>query len=598
MCKLTLNVTFIMSVITLIIVSAIPRAASGADIHHQFYSSIILSVAAIKFTDDLLDDFEGVETEAEDDDPASEDEPDVITEDDEPEDDPVEVDDLGDNEPEVDELEADDLEDDELGDDDIGDDDLGDDDIGDDDVGDNDLGDDDIGDDDDGDDDLGDDDIGDDDDGDDDLEGKESQNDDERNGIVAKKFDNNDRTKNRNNGKKKEKNRSGGGGSYGDPPTSDGVIAKKDRFRDSTQLLDDDEEIDEDGFLVGRGQLLAIDMDENTIELVRESGFTVERKRTLDNLGFSVVSLRVPSGMEITEALKALQQEDPDTFYDYNHIYSLSDDQQVAQLEKTLSGTSIESFRGNIGLIDTDIDQRHPALSGATIKTKDFSNRNNRPSQHGTAIASQLIANNASRVRGLLPNATLYSANVFYNTSSGKLNATAESLALALNWLMQNKVTVINMSLAGPPNELLRLSVERALEKNHIIVAAVGNDGPAAPPAFPSAYPGVVAVTAVDSSGRIYRRANRGQHVDFSAIGVSVLAATPGKDYKTYTGTSFASPTIAAIIAASVSELKSQDTSINLKKLQAAAIDMGNKGFDPIFGHGLLNTNIAAEIRQ
>ena len=60
---------------------------------------------------------------------------------------------------------------------------------------------------------------------------------------------------------------------------------------------------------------------------------------------------------------------------------------------------------------------------------------------------------------------------------------------------MKRGVPVINMSLAGPPNEVLKAAIKRALDAGHVIVAAVGNGGPASPPLYPAAYEGVIAVT-------------------------------------------------------------------------------------------------------
>ncbi|MBK6454031.1 MAG: hypothetical protein IPF84_16605 [Proteobacteria bacterium] len=68
---------------------------------------------------------------------------------------------------------------------------------------------------------------------------------------------------------------------------------------------------------------------------------------------------------------------------------------------------------------------------------------------------------------------------------------------------MQQSVPVINVSLVGPPNVLLQRAIQMALARGHLIVAAVGNDGPSAPPLYPAAYPGVVAVTAVDRADKV-----------------------------------------------------------------------------------------------
>jgi subtilisin family serine protease len=82
------------------------------------------------------------------------------------------------------------------------------------------------------------------------------------------------------------------------------------------------------------------------------------------------------------------------------------------------------------------------------------------------------------------------------------------------------------------------------------LVAAVGNDGPAAPVQYPAAYPGVVAVTGVDARNRALPEAGRATKLDYAAPGSDMAAALPGAGYARVRGTSFATPLVAARIAA------------------------------------------------
>jgi minor extracellular protease Epr len=83
---------------------------------------------------------------------------------------------------------------------------------------------------------------------------------------------------------------------------------------------------------------------------------------------------------------------------------------------------------------------------------------------------------------------------------------------------------LIQSSFAGQANVVVAL--RGAMARHVVVVAAAGNDGPAAPPPFPAAEPGVIAVTAVDSHSRPYADGNRGDYVQFAAPGVRVW--TPG----------------------------------------------------------------------
>jgi len=92
------------------------------------------------------------------------------------------------------------------------------------------------------------------------------------------------------------------------------------------------------------------------------------------------------------------------------------------------------------------------------------------------------------------------------------------------------------------------------------VVAAVGNDGPAAPPQYPASYPGVIAVTAVDGKGRALPEAGKPVHLDFAAPGADMAAALPGRGYSRVRGTSFAAPLAAArlILDGSLDRLASE----------------------------------------
>ena len=92
----------------------------------------------------------------------------------------------------------------------------------------------------------------------------------------------------------------------------------------------------------------------------------------------------------------------------------------------------------------------------------------------------------------------------------------------AFGWMARERVAVINVSLVGPRNKLMERVVKTLVSRGHLIVAAVGNDGPAAPPLYPASYDGVIGVTAVDEKHRVLIEACRGKQVDFAAQGADI----------------------------------------------------------------------------
>jgi len=101
----------------------------------------------------------------------------------------------------------------------------------------------------------------------------------------------------------------------------------------------------------------------------------------------------------------------------------------------------------------------------------------------------------------------------------------------------------------GPRNELVRRAVAGLRTRGIEIVAAVGNDGPAAPPQYPASYPGVIAITGVDARGVVLFEAGNAAGLDFAAPGADMAAARPGNGYARVRGTSFAAPLAAGRLA-------------------------------------------------
>ncbi|HEV7913548.1 MAG TPA: S8 family serine peptidase, partial [Albitalea sp.] len=243
-----------------------------------------------------------------------------------------------------------------------------------------------------------------------------------------------------------------------------------------------------------------------------------------------------------------------------------------------------------IGLIDAGVETLHPLLRDASIRAWGCGGTKI-PSAHGTAIASLLVGR-ADRFRSAAPSATLYAADVYCDDPIG---GSIEAVAAALAWLIGEQVQVVNISLVGPPNRALALVVRRAAARGVLLVAAVGNDGPAAAPLYPAACPEVIAVTAVDARGQVLPEAGRGPHVAFAAPGSDMAAAAIGDTpYATPRGTSFAAPLVAGLIA---NALQRPDATVSqaVAALARTAIDAGAPGRDVVYGHGVVGRELRTD---
>ncbi len=228
-------------------------------------------------------------------------------------------------------------------------------------------------------------------------------------------------------------------------------------------------------------------------------------------------------------------------------------------------------------VIDTGVDVDALPASDALLTHVAFAGPRPVARQHGSTVASIAIS------RGM----RVHVADVFGHSADGSLAASAERIAAALDWMIAHRVPVVNISVEGPDNAILAEMVRRATQRGHIIVAAAGNGGPSAGPSFPAAFENVLAVTAIDASGRPYFRANRGSYIDFAAPGVDVTVDVDGSTVRV-SGTSFAAPAIAAEAAAHLHEPSPSASARVLTRLRAQAEDLGAPGHDNVFGWGAL----------
>src|SRR5437764_1349754 len=241
-----------------------------------------------------------------------------------------------------------------------------------------------------------------------------------------------------------------------------------------------------------------------------------------------------------------------------------------------------------IGLIDSGVDVTHEVFNGITVQQHGCGTAV--PAEHGTAVAS-LMVGRASTFHGAAPGSALYAADVFCGRPTG---GAVDAVAEAFGWLAREHVPVINVSLVGPPNTMLAAIVQDVLSRGYLIVAAVGNDGPAAPPLYPAAWPGVIGVTAVDARQRVLVEAGRGPQVKFAAPGADMAAASPQQAYVLVRGTSFASPIVAGLLALELEAPDGAAAKRAVAALAARALHPGAPGLEPVYGYGL----VGAELRQ
>lgn len=300
---------------------------------------------------------------------------------------------------------------------------------------------------------------------------------------------------------------------------------------------------DDRGEPVRRGILVAVDPDPVSLQQAERAGFRLLADERDPVLGLRAVKLEVPQGRSARSALKLLAKAAPRLQADYDHVYEPSGG-SLAPLNATLAATAGAGDGRVIGMVDGGVAS-HPSLASASIEQNGFVG-DPRPTGHGTAVASLLVGNQGP-FRGAATGARLYVADVY---GGNRAAGSASAIVKALGWLAGHRPQVINISLVGPANKLLARAIRIVQSRGIEVVAAVGNDGPAAPPQYPASYPGVLAITAVDAHGRALPEAGKAEHLDFAAPGADMAAALPGQGYARVRGTSFAAPLAAARLLA------------------------------------------------
>ena len=328
-----------------------------------------------------------------------------------------------------------------------------------------------------------------------------------------------------------------------------------------------------------RGELVATGLSDDAIKAAQSAGFSLLSRDAIDGLDLNYVRFATPAKMSLADAEEKLRALLPNAEIDANHIFFQGSASAAPPLATTVMAST--STNASLGIIDGGVAD-HPSVRGR-VEQNGFAAGAPTASSHGTSVAALMIGN--GDIKGARSGASLLAADVY---GTAKAGGNAAAIARALGWLAGRGVSVVTISLVGPHNALLKTAIAAAQRKGVIVVAAVGNDGPASPPAYPASYPGVLAVTGVDGRNRALPEAGRAAHTDFAAPGADIFSATGAKKKARVRGTSFAAPLVAARLSTFYPRQSNNAVEPAVRKLMEEAIDLGKQGHDPVYGHGLV----------
>ncbi|WP_079125269.1 type VII secretion-associated serine protease mycosin [Streptomyces lushanensis] len=268
-----------------------------------------------------------------------------------------------------------------------------------------------------------------------------------------------------------------------------------------------------------------------------------------------------------------------------------------------------------VAVLDTGVDGTHPDLEGQVLPGKDLigfgaTDGDRSFARHGTAMAGIIAGHGhgyerSEGVLGIAPEAKILPVRVILEGTdparAKARNSKGGALAEGIRWAADNGADVINLSLgddseSAHPEPGEDAAVQYALAKGAVVVASAGNGGEKGDHiSYPAAYPGVIAVAAVDRYGTHAAFSTRRWYATVSAPGVDVVIADPDRRYYEGWGTSAA----AAFVSGAVALVRSAHpdlTPAQIKKLLAdTARDAPQGGRDDARGYGFVDPAAAIE---
>jgi subtilisin family serine protease len=251
------------------------------------------------------------------------------------------------------------------------------------------------------------------------------------------------------------------------------------------------------------------------------------------------------------------------------------------------AGTSNGQIDADIAILDTGIDLEHPDLN--IYKNVTFVNGTSSGDDdngHGSEVAGIAAAkNNMLGVVGMAPGARLWSIKVCAAAGNCPLADQLNGIEYAI--AHADEIDVINISIENQFSSILNSTIERAVQKGIVVVAAAGNDAKDAQDISPANSPHIIAVSGLaDSDGKcggigpitsygeddaLANFSNFGEVIDIASPAVDILTTYNYSDYSVDSGTSFAAPFVTGAAALIIS----QNNNITISEVRDQLVNVG-----------------------
>lgn len=289
--------------------------------------------------------------------------------------------------------------------------------------------------------------------------------------------------------------------------------------------------------------------------LAREYGLTIVDDWAMPALNVDCYRMTAAPGAEPAKLAEALSRDarvkwaQPVSTYaaqGNDPLYAVqpaAQEWRLADMRKVATGRKVL-----VAVIDSGVEVQHPDLAGQVAQRENFVDGQVYVAEdHGTAVAGVIAARagNGVGIEGVAPDAHLMALRACWQQAPGATRCDSFSLGKALNYALMHNAQVINLSLSGPSDRLLRELVDLACARGIKVVGAVDphiRDG-----GFPANHPGVFAVTASAA-------ARPGEQV-MVAPGRDIPTTATGGRWSMVSGSSYSAAHISGLMAV-LSELR------------------------------------------
>jgi len=274
-----------------------------------------------------------------------------------------------------------------------------------------------------------------------------------------------------------------------------------------------------------------------------------------------------------------------------------------------------------VAVVDTGVDGTHPDLAGQVIEgyrplTDEVllaGTDSSYGGAHGTHVAGTIAAtDDGLGIVGVAPDAKIMPIVIFDTIGYVGDDEVAEGVI----WAVDHGANILQNSWGGwGYSYTLKAAFDYAMDNNVVVTVSAGNDHTDQHLHYPSNYPGIIQVAAVEYNGGEYRTtwfSNRSDAITVGAPGVAILSSVPGSSslgyegyslkgsnngtYDLWQGTSMACPHVSGVIALLLEKHPTATVWQIRKLIEQGAVDIDEVGFDHDSGFGLINAKNSSEL--